>query len=56
MSVSLLVKSKYKWTDRDYMTLKQFATYVKTGERPAWTRWDFKQKSVAKYRKTIIRK
>ena len=56
MSVSLLVKSKYKWTDKDYMTLKQFATYLETGNRPAWTRWQFKSKSVAKNKKTIIKK
>lgn len=56
MCVSLIVKSKYKWSNKDYMTLKQFETYIKTGERPAWIWWELKWKSVAKYKKTVIKK
>ena len=47
MSNSLIVKWKYKGNIRDYMTLKQFETYITTGQQPSQTWWDADKKYLA---------
>ena len=56
MCVSLIVKSNYKGSVRDYMTIDQFKKYLETGKKPAWTRWELKWKSVAKKKKNYMNK
>ena len=56
MPVSLIVKWKYKWTIRDYYTLKQFETYINGGERPAQTWRETDTKRLANKKQTLKKK
>ena len=55
MSVSLIVKSKYKGNVRDYMTINQFSTYISTGIRPPQTWWEVREKRLAIKKKKNIK-